>query len=175
MNEDIPGRAHTEDEALATARRIEQHLRSIRNIRRHAQMSSVQADMQQMALTPVQIQAMEMLVEGEDPSGGMSLKELSSRMGLAHSTTSGIVDRLERHGLVHRAINPQDRRQIRIQVDEEVMDFMRNTWPLINLAPFMRALERASESERAKVLEGLAILDRLLATTSAADAQEAGS
>jgi len=34
--------------------------------------------------------------------GGMSVKELSQKVGLSHSTVSGIVDRLERKGLAAR-------------------------------------------------------------------------
>ena len=38
------------------------------------------------------------------PGDGLSVKELSRRMGLSHSTVSGIVDRLERRGLVARRV-----------------------------------------------------------------------
>ena len=71
-----------------------------------------------VALTPPQLLAMQTLVgaaqpglESGDPgAGGLSLSALSTRMGLAHSTTSGIVDRLERLGLVRRVPRPDDRR-----------------------------------------------------------------
>jgi DNA-binding MarR family transcriptional regulator len=33
---------------------------------------------------------------------GMSLKELGSAVGMAHSTVSGIVDRLEKRGMLER-------------------------------------------------------------------------
>lgn len=162
-------RTQTEEELLSVADQIERHLRSIRSIRRRTQMKSVEADIARMSLTPVQMQVLEILVKAGNSSNGISLKDLSRQMGLAHSTTSGIVDRVARQGLVHRVTNPDDRRQICIQVDAEVRDFMQNTWPSISLAPFVRALEIASDADRAKVVEGLAILDRLLMETCAAD------
>lgn len=167
--------SQAEAELLEAATLIEQHLRSIRNVRRRAQTNALKVDMDQMRLTRVQIQVMEILTRLENSAAGISLKELSSQMGLAHSTTSGIVDRLERQGLLHRIINPNDRRQIRIQVVEEVRDFMVHTWPRINLASFVRALEVASNSERARILEGLSILDRLLTETNREDTQRARS
>ncbi len=161
-----PEPGSSQEDLLAAARQIDQHLRAIRSFRQRSQMSAIRAEMAQMALTLVQMQVMEILVEAGTSSHGMSLKELSERMGLAHSTMSGIVDRLERHGIVHRVTDPDDRRYTRIQVAEEVRDFMQHTWPLISLAPLTRALERASDSERAAILEGLSTLNRLLTKTS---------
>jgi DNA-binding MarR family transcriptional regulator len=45
-------------------------------------------------------------------------------MGLAHSTVSGIVDRLEHKKLVHRQLDLQDRRYIRICLNQAVREYM---------------------------------------------------
>ena len=81
-----------------------------------------------VALTPPQLLAMQTLVEaalaglesGDPGDGGLSLSALSSRLGLAHSTTSGIVDRLERLGLVRREPRPDDRRFVIVQLADAV-------------------------------------------------------
>jgi len=43
-------------------------------------------------------------------SGGLSLKLLSEKVSLAHSTVSGIVDRLEKRGMVKPGVLASHRR-----------------------------------------------------------------
>src|SRR5215831_18013029 len=73
---------------------LEQHLTAIRQqIRR-----PVEAEFARGGLTGPQRSVMEALFK----SDGRSLKELTAQVGLAHSTVSGIVDRLEKRGLIER-------------------------------------------------------------------------
>ena len=51
-------------------------------------------------MTVPQVNALEELTRVD----GLSLKALSARMGLSHSTVSGIVDRLGRRGFVLKAL-----------------------------------------------------------------------
>jgi DNA-binding MarR family transcriptional regulator len=123
-----------------------------------------------VALTPPQLLAMQTLVEAArpglesgDPAGeGLSLSELSTRMGLAHSTTSGIVDRLERLGLVRRVARPDDRRFVIVQLAGAVAAWVRHDLPSRKAAPLSAALQRATSEERTAIREGLATLERLL-------------
>ncbi len=76
-----------------------------------------------MSLTPPQVLALEALVDHHRETGaGLSLSELSRRMGLAHSTVSGIVTRLERRGLLRRTTRPDDRRFVAIELTQPVQD-----------------------------------------------------
>lgn len=109
-------------------------------------------------LTVPQMNALEELTR-ED---GLSLKELSGRMALSHSTVSGIVDRLERRELVGRTPDPKDRRYSRIFLSEEVREYVRRLSPSRRLGPIPKALELASAEERARILEGVRTLRRLL-------------
>ncbi len=109
-------------------------------------------------LTVPQINALEELTR-ED---GLSLKELSGRMGLSHSTVSGIVDRLERRGLVSRKTDEQDRRYSRIFLSEEVKEYVREVVPSSTLGPILKALESVSAEERAHMLGGIRMLRSLL-------------
>jgi DNA-binding transcriptional ArsR family regulator len=86
-------------------------------------------------------------------AGGLSLKEASRRVGLAHSTVSGIVDRLERHGLVLRQTDKKDHR-IKLIVASKVVTLV--------VHPLAEALRRAKPAERRTVREGLRILRRVL-------------
>jgi len=102
-------------------------------------------------------------LESGDPAGeGLSLSALSSRMGLAHSTTSGIVDRLERLGLVRRVPRPDDRRFAIVQLADAVSAWVRDDLPSRKSAPLSAALRRATSEERTTIREGIATLERLL-------------
>jgi MarR family transcriptional regulator, organic hydroperoxide resistance regulator len=108
-------------------------------------------------LTVPQVNALEALTR-ED---GLSLKELSGRMALSHSTVSGIVDRLERRGLLGRRPDERDRRYSRIFLSERVREYVREEVPSRTLGPIIKALERASAEERAQALAGIRTLRRL--------------
>jgi DNA-binding MarR family transcriptional regulator len=123
-----------------------------------------------VALTAPQLLAMQTLVEaarpglesGDQGAEGLSLSALSARMGLAHSTTSGIVDRLERLGLVRRVTRPDDRRFAIVQLAGAVAAWVRHDLPSRKAAPLSAALRRATSEERTAIREGLAILERLV-------------
>jgi DNA-binding MarR family transcriptional regulator len=136
------------------AQEIDGHLRAVRQVLRQP----VEAQFARGSLTGPQRSVMQALYHSE----GLSLKELSLRVGLAHSTVSGIVDRLEARDLLVRRPNPADRRATTIVVGKIVRDFMRDTLPAIALHPVVAALERAKPAERAAILEGLRTLRRLL-------------
>jgi len=93
---------------------------------------------------------------------GMSLKDLSAAVGMAHSTVSGIVDRLEKRGMLEtpgRHSRPSLYQDRRLQA---VRDYMRNEMPSIQLQPIVRALQRANPTECETIIEGLRTLRRLM-------------
>jgi DNA-binding MarR family transcriptional regulator len=109
-------------------------------------------------LTAPQRRIMAILVR----SDGLSLKELSKQAGLAHSTVSGIVDRLEKRGMVARQPDETDGRFTRIQVTDVVRDFVRDKLPGLAIQPLLEALERASTAQRKKIAGGLRALRAVL-------------
>lgn len=66
-------------------------------------------------ITPPQFVALQWLFE----DGDMTIGELSNKMYLACSTTTDLVDRMEKNLLVERVKNPNDRRVVRIHLLEE--------------------------------------------------------
>jgi DNA-binding MarR family transcriptional regulator len=102
-------------------------------------------------LTGPQRMVMEALVR----SNGLSLKQLSAQVSLAHSTVSGIVDRLQVKGMVVRHRDEADGRATVIAPSAEVRDFLSNRMPQLAISPLTRALREATDSERAIVLRGL--------------------
>jgi MarR family transcriptional regulator, organic hydroperoxide resistance regulator len=66
-------------------------------------------------ITPPQFVALQWLLE----EGDMTIGELSTKMYLAFSTTTDLVDRMEKNNLVMRVKDPNDRRVVRIHLLEE--------------------------------------------------------
>ena len=66
-------------------------------------------------ITPPQFVALQWLFE----EGDMTIGELSNKMYLAFSTTTDLVDRMEKTHLVKRVKDPNDRRVVRIHLLEE--------------------------------------------------------
>jgi MarR family transcriptional regulator, organic hydroperoxide resistance regulator len=137
-----------------TARELDRDLRAIREMVRRP----LAAEIAKGELTGPQQSTMALLVRSE----GLSLKELSGRLGLAHSTTSGIVDRLERRGMVERKPDEADRRLTRIVATEEVRRFLETTMPLLAIHPLVEALRKASAAERVAISAGLKTLRKVL-------------
>jgi DNA-binding MarR family transcriptional regulator len=138
---------------VAMAQEIEKNLRELRRVLR----KPVEAEFARGELTGTQRALMQILFH----SNGLSLKELSGRMGLAHATVSGIVDRLEERGMVERHRDPADARISQVMVSNAVHHFMQKTLPAIEFDPLVEGLRRATLEERKTVLEGLRILRRV--------------
>ncbi|MDP4164553.1 MAG: MarR family transcriptional regulator [Bacillota bacterium] len=66
-------------------------------------------------ITPPQFVALQWLFE----DGDMTIGELSTKMFLACSTTTDLVDRMEKNNLVKRVKDPNDRRVVRIHLLDE--------------------------------------------------------
>jgi len=144
-----------EEAALrALAQRMEAQLQGIRKKLRQ----QLEAEYARGAVTGPQRLVMQALVEG----GVLSLKELSQRVGMAHSTVSGIVDRLAKGGFVERRAHETDGRVTQITVSAPVREFLEKKAPELTLHPLVTALRRASDAERRAVRRGLETLERLL-------------
>ncbi|WP_110927145.1 MarR family winged helix-turn-helix transcriptional regulator [Bacillus massiliglaciei] len=63
-------------------------------------------------ITPPQFIALQWLFE----AGDMTIGELSTKMFLAFSTTTDLIDRMEKTELVQRVKDPKDRRVVRIHL-----------------------------------------------------------
>jgi len=146
------------EQLVAMAQEIDQHLSAVRNMVR----KPLEAEFAKGELTGPQRSVMQPLVY----SNGMSLKELSRQVGLAHSTVSGIVDRLQSRGLVNRKSDESDRRLSVIVVSRQVQEFMQKTLPVLTIHPLVEALRVARPGDRAIILEGLRKLREILAISS---------
>jgi DNA-binding MarR family transcriptional regulator len=94
--------------------------------------------------------------------GGLSVKELSRKMGLSHSTISGIVDRLERKGLVKRIQDQQDRRITKVTITGLASGHFHKMLSQQMFSGIVEAFRNAPAGEQEKIMEGLAALKKLL-------------
>ncbi|WP_017186317.1 MarR family winged helix-turn-helix transcriptional regulator [Alkalibacillus haloalkaliphilus] len=72
-------------------------------------------------ITPPQFIALQWLLD----SGDLTIGELSKKMYLAFSTTTDLVDRMEKNELIERVRDPKDRRVVRIHLldkGKEIID-----------------------------------------------------
>ena len=141
-------------ELVKMAQEIDRNLRELRRLLR----KPVETEFARGQLTAPQRSVMQILFH----SNGLSLKELSQQVGLAHSTVSGIVDRLQERGMVERQRDEKDGRLSRVAVSKMVRDYMRNTLPAIEIHPLLEALQQAKPAERKAILKGLRTLRRVV-------------
>jgi DNA-binding MarR family transcriptional regulator len=151
----MSSRSRTQQEALhKLAQEIDQHLSVIRQRLREP----LETEFARGGLTGPQRMVMQALVQSE----GLSLKQLSAQVSLAHSTVSGIVDRLQARGMVVRSRDEADGRATVIAPSAPVRDFLANRMPELAISPLTEALRGASNSEQATVLRGLRKLRALI-------------
>ena len=141
-------------ECAALADQLEHDLGAIRRLLR----KPLEAEVAKGELTAPQVSVMREVV-GRD---GVSLKDLSRAVSLAHSTVSGIIDRLEKRGLVSRRSDAADGRISRIHPTPVVREFVRDQIPALRRRPLEAALENATIAERARIAEGIERLRELL-------------
>src|SRR3984885_3742553 len=151
----MSSRSTTRQEVLLKlAQEIDQHLSIIRQRLREP----LETEFARGGLTGPQRMVMQALVQ----SDGLSLKQLSAQVSLAHSTVSGIVDRLQERGMVVRSRDEADGRATVIAPSAPVRDFLANRMPELAISPRTNALRGASDSEEATVLRRLRKLRALI-------------
>lgn len=96
-----------------------------------------------------------------DADGPMPISDLAKATGSANSTTSGVVDRLEKLGLAQRIRSDQDRRKIFVSVTDHYRDIRTKT---VHDASdrFAEALQDLSQEEQGRILDGLNLLADVL-------------
>ena len=125
---------------------------------RRALRRPLEAEVARGEITVPQAAVMQAVVQHD----GMSLKELSREVSLAHSTVSGIVDRLEKRGMIERRPDVADGRVTRIHPSAVVNRFVREQIPALSRGPLQAALERARTDERERLVAAVARLRQLL-------------
>lgn len=102
-----------------------------------------------------------MLIEILHRYGEMKISDLSKKMGLSNSTVSGIVDRLEKQGLIKRTRSDEDRRVVYVDVTDKFKNEFQENFKKIE-QEFEDIMSKASPEEIDSILNGMNILKKLL-------------
>lgn len=106
-------------------------------------------------ITPPQFDALQYLVN----HGALTISELSSRLFLAPSTITDLVDRMEKSGLVERVRSSEDRRLVKVHVLQKGFDLIDQVVSL--RCQFIKnATAELSSEEKDEFIKYLNILDK---------------
>lgn len=132
----------------------------LRRIVRAVEISSRKLS-KQFNTTPAQVLALRQLLNSHEKS----LAKLADEVGLSSSTMVGVVDRLEKKGLVLRNRSQQDRRLVNIIITEKGKDYLKDS-PKLLQDKLTDSLSSYSSIDKNKILESLKKITAIL------DAQE---
>jgi DNA-binding MarR family transcriptional regulator len=152
-----------DDGPSAELRALAQHTERQLNVIQRRVRQRLQAEFARGNLTGPQRLVMSALVRTQ----GLSLKQLSEAVSLAHSTVSGIVDRLAKQGLIERQTLATDRRITLLVASPPVREFLDTRMPELALHPLLEALRHANPTELRAITKGLDTLTQLMSPTGA--------
>lgn len=121
---------------------------------------NIQKNFREMNLTGPQGMVVGILFK----SGSLKIGEIASQMELSMSTVSGIIDRLERSGIITRTKSEEDGRVIMVTLTDDFRQKSAVKFKRIE-EHWSEKLNRASEEEFNAIINGLDILERLLMET----------
>lgn len=93
--------------------------------------------------------------------GEMKISDLSEKLGLSNSTVSGIVDRLEKQGLVERIRSEKDRRVVYVCVSDEFRRNAKEHYCEIERR-FEAMMSKATPKELDAIIDGLSTLKTIM-------------
>ena len=68
-------------------------------------------------------------LHGDDDPGGVNISEVISRYKVSSATMTGIIDTLEKEGLIERVRSPEDRRRVNVRITAAGREFMDDFLP----------------------------------------------
>ncbi len=93
--------------------------------------------------------------------GEMKISELSNKLGLSNSTTSGIIDRLEKQGIVERIRSQEDKRIVYVRLSQKSEE-MHHSFHKTAEENFEKLLEKGTPEDVEKIIEGLSVLKKVM-------------
>lgn len=125
---------------------LESQLRAVSSsVRKHGRAILTDFDM-----TPPQFDALVSVYDGDL----LTMGDLSARLGLAYSTTTDLVNRLERRAFVERMRDVEDRRVVRVRLMQAGEEFIGRVMAA-RRAYLTRVLQHVSKVEQQSLLRTL--------------------
>lgn len=112
---------------------------------------------QQYKFTPMQLLLIKFIGENKK----VTLTEVAEELGLSNSTTSGIVDRLEKQGIIKRERSQEDRRIVYLFLTTETMKYSEELHSSIET--FMKNIfDKVPKEEKQNMIKALEYLYDIL-------------
>lgn len=113
----------------------------------------LQDDLEKLDLTSPQLYVLATI----GYAGGLPFSEIGEKMMVTVSNLTGIVDRLEKKGLVVRERDGHDRRIVRVRLTEKGARLHKNTIPFFekSIAQFFAPLDKSQQKELSSLLRKL--------------------
>lgn len=127
----------------------DQVVRALRRITRAIDVRSREL-MQHHGLTAPQLSALQAIARTQPVNAGALARE----MHLGQPTVTGVLNRLERQGLIQRARGQRDRRHVEVRLTELGGEVLRSAPPLLE-QNFQRRLKELKEWEQTQILATL--------------------
>ena len=86
--------------------------------------------------------------------GSATPKELAQELRMENSTVSGVLDRMQKRGLIDRILDPNDRRSLRVEATPKGMEIKEGVLRAVEELN-VQVLEGFSEEEKAFLLDSL--------------------
>lgn len=93
--------------------------------------------------------------------GEMKVSDLSEILGLSNSTVSGIIDRLEKQGLIERIRSKEDRRVVYVKITDEYRKNSQRHFEESNKI-IEEMMDEASPEELEIIFEGMRTLQKVM-------------
>jgi DNA-binding MarR family transcriptional regulator len=138
------------DDILTMAREADAWLRAVQQALRRP----MEREVARGGITGPQLNVLQAAIRAP----GITLKALCEEIGLAHSTVSGIVDRLAARGLVERRRDLKDGRVSRIYPAASVTHYVEKHSSTLRLHPLAEALGALSPEGRRTAMAGLRLI-----------------
>jgi len=91
----------------------------------------------------------------------LKITELSTKLSLSNSTVSGIIDRLEKQGMVERKRSEQDKRVVYVSISSDFKEMHQNLHKRLEES-IANIMNKGTSEELNKIFEGLDSLKKLL-------------
>ena len=132
-------------------------IKDLRRVARAMDLDSKKLSLQN-GLTAPQILSLLAIYEARHD---MTLAKVADEVHLSASTMVGIIDRLEKKGLVVRERSTTDRRQVMVSITNEGKKVVKKT-PIPLEETLLGSLNHLSENQQKQLVDALALLIRML-------------
>jgi DNA-binding MarR family transcriptional regulator len=92
------------------------------------------------------------------PDRAMTMRELSEAVVISKSGLTGLVDRMQREGLVERSADREDRRRVRVRLTSQGVTAYERARPTHRASVAMHFLDRLSDADAAAIRGALETL-----------------